>query len=80
MNLIPGTGKASVEEKAMKYNSNIEVINFNFLAINAMRYCSWSGLAQVVLEERKRRLVVNSEQLDNTAGWPDGFWYGRRHL
>ena len=37
-------------------------------------------LAQVVLEERKRRLVANSSQLDNTAGWLDGFWYGRRHL
>ena len=42
--------------------------------------CATPGLAQVFLEEGKRQLVTHSSQLDNTAGWPDGFWYGRRHL
>ena len=47
---------------------------------NACRKIRLSGLAQVVLEERNSRLVASSSQLDNTAGWPDIFWYGRRHL
>ena len=46
LNLIPSTGEASVEEKATELNSNIEVINFNFLATKTVHYCLWVNISR----------------------------------
>ena len=46
LNLISSTVQTwpEDEEKATKKSSNIQVVNFNFLATNMVHYCPWLSL------------------------------------